>query len=95
MCDRTKDARYATTIESFRSIASSTTALVRSTVSNTEFICRLIGSKGASRSTSESVSTQFLVAEYFGHTPSIVPAAVRQGFGITMLVNLLGFGARI
>lgn len=44
-------ARYATTIESFRSMASSATAFVRSTVRSTEFICRRTGCIGASRST--------------------------------------------
>ena len=44
--------RYATTIESLRSMASSATAFVRSTVSSTEFICRRTGSNGASSSTS-------------------------------------------
>ena len=46
--------RYATTMLSLRSMASSATALVRSTVSRTEFICRRIGSKGASRSTART-----------------------------------------
>lgn len=41
-------ARYAMTIESWRSMASSATALVRSTVRRTEFICRRRGSNGAS-----------------------------------------------
>lgn len=45
------DIRYATTMESLRSMASSATALVRSTVSRTEFIWRRRGSKGDSRST--------------------------------------------
>ena len=48
---KSKNVRYATTTQSFRSIASSATALVRSTVRSTEFICLRIGSNGASRST--------------------------------------------
>lgn len=48
--------RYDTTTQSLRSIASSATAFVRSTVKRTEFICLRIGSKGASRSTFNLIS---------------------------------------
>lgn len=48
--------RYATTTQSLRSIASSATALVRSTVRRTEFICRRMGSKGASNSTASALA---------------------------------------
>ena len=43
--------RYETTTQSFRSMASSATAFVRSMVRRTEFICRRMGSNGASKST--------------------------------------------
>lgn len=46
-----KIVRYAMTIEALRSMASFATALVRSTVNNTEFFCRRVGLNGASSST--------------------------------------------
>lgn len=72
--------RYATTMESFRSIASSTTALVRSTVRSAEFIWRRNGSKGASSSTdNRQLQLNSLTSEgFFAHTPSIIPTSIRQ-----------------
>lgn len=55
--------RYATTIESLRSIASSATALVRSTVRRTEFICRRNGSKGDSSSTRTDLAETLLARQ--------------------------------
>ena len=56
------DARYATTTQSLRSIASSATALVKSTVRRTEFICRRMGSKGASSITRQTISTSLMTS---------------------------------
>ena len=68
LCDgmrrRGADIRYATTMESLRSMASSATALVRSTVSRTEFIWRRRGSKGDSRSTGAKKGQYIVLLNY-------------------------------
>lgn len=72
--------RYATTTESLRSMASSATALVRSTVKSTEFRCRRAGLNGASRSTFPSrQNDQFFPNDLFflELTSSIIPALLR------------------
>lgn len=76
--------RYETTTQSLRSIASSATALVRSMVSRMEFICRRIGSNGASSKTGSNVN--FLYGELTRlprHTTGVVKALICQLFRIS------------
>lgn len=78
-------------MQSFRSIASSATALVRSTVRMTEFICRRIGSNGASRSTFW-ISQSFIDSQWRRASPgkptSSIVNLVCQGFWITQRTQL-------
>lgn len=74
--------RYATTTQSLRSMASSATPLVRSIVRRTEFICRRIGSKGASSSTALHQIREDPI-ESSTLTTSVVEAFISQSFGIS------------
>jgi hypothetical protein len=77
------------TTESFLSIASSATALVKSTVNRTEFICLRTGSKGASSRTvawmvSYTVHSQQKTQSRFKHTAGVVEALVGESLGIAI-----------
>lgn len=79
------------TIESFRSMASSATALVRSMVRSTEFICRRKGSKGDSRSTTPIVS--LCLCSYPGRVATYIPCCrnsyPQAPLGISYTISLM------
>lgn len=75
------------TIESFLSMASSATALVKSTVKRTEFICLRTGSKGASRRTVARMVSGLAHGYYdrvrSRHTAGVVEALVCESLRIS------------